>query len=208
MNLRPIAFVTLAASTLLPIAGTLCDAAPPAVAVSDPAKGAPDAKAEELKNLMSELLSKSRKDPAAAMAEFAKMLPNKEQLKFALAEGIDEASVTMISEFHEKMKEQAGKSSNPLAKEANTQTNVWGTSTEDLAKYEKGSVAFNEFPGGANKLAKAGVLHAGRTFYEVEFVEPGHEDGMKYHLFYHDGTAWRMLGPLWRVKLPQLKTEG
>jgi hypothetical protein len=37
------------------------------------------------------------------------------------------------------------------------------------------------------------------TFYEIELVEPGNDAGMKYHLFFHDGKNWKMLGPVWRV---------
>jgi hypothetical protein len=37
------------------------------------------------------------------------------------------------------------------------------------------------------------------TFYEVEFVPPGKDLGMKFHLFYWDGSQWTMLGPVWRV---------
>jgi hypothetical protein len=43
------------------------------------------------------------------------------------------------------------------------------------------------------------VLRPGLTFYQVEFLEPGKDDGMKYHLFYWDGEQWTMLGPIWRV---------
>jgi hypothetical protein len=35
-------------------------------------------------------------------------------------------------------------------------------------------------------------------FYEVEFVKPGEDMGMKYHLFFWDGARWKMLGPVWR----------
>jgi hypothetical protein len=37
------------------------------------------------------------------------------------------------------------------------------------------------------------------TFYEVEFLEPGKDLGIKYHLFYWDSRQWTMLGPLWRA---------
>jgi hypothetical protein len=37
------------------------------------------------------------------------------------------------------------------------------------------------------------------TFYEVGFLEPGKDYGVKYHLFYWDGRQWTMLGPLWRA---------
>jgi len=44
----------------------------------------------------------------------------------------------------------------------------------------------------------------GLRFYEAEFVAPGEELGMKYHLLFWDGSRWRMLGPIWRM----LETPG
>src|SRR6185503_14389763 len=72
---------------------------------------------------------------------------------------------------------------------ARTEVNVHGATTEEISKYENGSVPFNEFPGGAKKLADA-VLRPGVKFYEVEFVEPGKDAGMKYHMFFWDGSHW------------------
>ncbi len=43
------------------------------------------------------------------------------------------------------------------------------------------------------------VLRPGVKFYEVEFVAPGSDSGMKFHMFYWDGSAWKMLGPAWRA---------
>jgi hypothetical protein len=78
-----------------------------------------------------------------------------------------------------------------------TQVNVHGATTEEIAKYEPNSVPYAEFPGGAKKLAES-ALKPGVKFYEVEFVEPGKDAGMKYHMFFWDGSRWRMLGPAWR----------
>jgi hypothetical protein len=78
-----------------------------------------------------------------------------------------------------------------------TQINVWGATTEEIKTYAEGGVAYKEFPGGARRLAEQ-ALRPGVKFYEVELVEPGKEDGMKYHLFFWDGSRWRMLGPAWR----------
>lgn len=85
-----------------------------------------------------------------------------------------------------------------LAKPEQKNVQVHAAKTEDIIKYREGSVAFKEFPGGAKKAAEA-VLRPGMTFYEVEFLEPGKDAGMKYHLFYWDGKQWSMLGPVWRV---------
>jgi hypothetical protein len=80
---------------------------------------------------------------------------------------------------------------------AQTEVQVHGATTEEIAEYKNGSVAFAEFPGGARRLAEQ-ALRPGTKFYEVEFLEPGKQDGMKFHMFFFDGAKWRMLGPAWR----------
>jgi hypothetical protein len=80
---------------------------------------------------------------------------------------------------------------------ARTEVQVHGATGAEIAEYKQGSVPFKEFPGGAQKLAQS-VLRPDTRFYEVEFVKPGEDAGMKYHLFYWDGATWRMLGPAWR----------
>lgn len=75
-----------------------------------------------------------------------------------------------------------------------TQINVHGATPEEI---QAGSTpASGEFPGGAKE--NAGLLRPGLRFYEAEFVAPGEDLGMKYHLFFWDGAQWRMLGPIWR----------
>lgn len=83
-----------------------------------------------------------------------------------------------------------------------SQVNVHAATTEELVAYQEGSVAFNEFPGGARQLAQT-VFAPGLTWYEVEYVEPGESAGMKYHLFFWTGSRWCMLGPIWRTSAPQ-----
>jgi len=80
----------------------------------------------------------------------------------------------------------------------NTQVNVHAATTEEIARYEPGSTAFAEFPGGAKRVAQQ-ALRPGMTFYEVELVKPGQPNGMKFHLFFWDGERWAMLGPVWRA---------
>ena len=79
-----------------------------------------------------------------------------------------------------------------------TEIVVHGATTEEIAAYAPGSVAHSEFPGGAQQAAQS-ILQPGLTFYEVELLEPGKDQGMKYHLFYHDGQDWKTLGPVWRA---------
>jgi hypothetical protein len=80
-----------------------------------------------------------------------------------------------------------------------TEVQVHGATTEELIQYAPDSVAYKEFPGGARTVAQQ-MLRPGMTFYEVEFLEPGKDAGMKFHLFYWDGQQWAMLGPLWQMK--------
>jgi hypothetical protein len=79
-----------------------------------------------------------------------------------------------------------------------TEIQAYGATTEEIAEYANGSVPFKEFPGGAKKLAEQ-VLRPGVKFYEVEFVKPGEDMGMKFHMFFWDGSSWKMLGPAWRA---------
>jgi hypothetical protein len=84
-----------------------------------------------------------------------------------------------------------------FAKPHQTEINVHRATGKEIVSNAPGSVAESEFPGGARDIAEK-YLRADMPYYEVEFVEPGEEMGMKFHLFYWDGKQWSMLGPLWR----------
>jgi hypothetical protein len=84
-----------------------------------------------------------------------------------------------------------------LARPEQTLVRVRGATTEQIAEYRIGSVAFEEFPGGAQQIAQQ-WLRPGTTFYQVTFLKPGDERGTTYHLFFWDGRRWAMLGPAWR----------
>jgi hypothetical protein len=75
-----------------------------------------------------------------------------------------------------------------------TQINVHGATSEEIAAGT--SEAAKEFS--AMPRDFAANLRPAMKFYEVEFVEPGKEAGVKYHMFFWDGARWRMLGPGWR----------
>lgn len=78
-----------------------------------------------------------------------------------------------------------------------TQTNVHGATTEEIAKNEAGSTAYEEFPAGIVPLASGGVLKPKTTFYEIEKVRPGEDLGLKWHLFAHTPSGWKIFGPIW-----------
>lgn len=128
------------------------------------------------------------------------LLPDEARLQAALGPGSTPEIWAKIKAFHTQLPKTDDAALAKLlpAKPAQTQVAIHGATTEEIAQYAEGSVAFAEFPGATRDLARAGILRPGVTFYEVEFLEPGADAGMKYHLFYWDGTNWSMLGPVWR----------
>jgi sortase (surface protein transpeptidase) len=143
-------------------------------------------------------INTGKKDDAASLTKA--LLPDAARLKKALSDQVPEANIAKVLEMY------AGLTKNPAAvgmllavPSARSEVKVHAATTEEIAKYADGSVAFNEFPGGAKNLATSGTLRPGVTFYEVEATEPGKSAGTKFHLFYFDGAGWAMLGPVWRV---------
>lgn len=188
---------TFAGGTLCLIA---CDTKSEKSAAGGNAVGAaatPAARADDLKALMEGVLRRAAGgDVAGAGRVLVEMVPTSAQLAAALAPGADAKVVARISAMHDEMRSRPP---TRIAGEGATQINVWAATTEELKTYERDSIAWKEFTGGAKQLAQAGVLRPGMTWYEVEFVKPGADSGTKYHLFYHDGQAWRMLGSAWRA---------
>lgn len=129
------------------------------------------------------------------------LLPDETRLKVALGPGVSPEVLAKVLAFHATLPkgDDAALARLLSAKPSQTQVSIHAATTEELALYADGSTASAEFPGASRDLAKAGILKPGLTFYEVEFLEPGSDSGMKYHLFYWDGTAWSMLGPIWRA---------
>lgn len=117
------------------------------------------------------------------------------RLKLALKDDVPENAIMAILNRH---KEMAGADQRGFCSPERSEVQVHGATTEEIIAYKEGSVAFNKFPGGAREMARK-ILKPGMTFYEVEFVVPGQDKGMKYHLFFWDGKQWAMLGAAWRV---------
>ena len=124
------------------------------------------------------------------------MVPDEARLRRALAESAPATTVQAILTMYEGFR---GVPPPPLAKDHHTEVHVHSATTAELAADAPGGAAIAEFPGGARQAAKAGLLRDGVTFHEVELLEPGQENGIKYHLFFHDGTGWSMLGAIWRA---------
>ena len=139
-----------------------------------------------------------KKDTKQAVELMQSVMPDEARVKKALKDNVPADTLQRILGLHQKLGPVSEREVVRLAKPEQKNVQVHAAKTEDLVQYKQGSVAFKEFPGGAKKVAEA-VLRPGMTFYEVEFLEPGKDAGMKYHLFYWDGKQWSMLGPVWRV---------
>lgn len=140
-----------------------------------------------------------KKDNQSASALFGSLIPDEARAKKGLKDNIAPDLLRQILDMHKKLRggiqpEGASKIARPTQK--NVQ--VHPATTEEIISYRDGSVAFKEFPGGTKRVA-AQALRPGVTFYEVEYLEPGKNLGMKYHLIYWDGKQWSMMGPVWRV---------
>jgi hypothetical protein len=139
-------------------------------------------------------------EKAAFLAQ--SIFPDEACIRGAVYEDVGKEVVTAMMEFYNSLVPETANSQQWALAFATdpdrSQVNVHATTTEGLIAYETGSVAFNEFPGGAQELAMT-ILKPGLTFYEVEYVAPGEDAGLKFHLFYWTGEDWCMFGPAWRV---------
>jgi hypothetical protein len=165
-----------------------------------PAQDKPDPGAAELKKAMTELRGAIKDGNDTKIAELAgKVLPDAERIGKGLGSGAGDGKEQVVA-FHARMPKDAQALARLFAvKPAQTEVQVHAATAEEMAAYEDGSVASKEFPAAVKALAEKGVFVPGKTYYEVEFLEPGNDVGMKYHLFYWDGSGWSMLGPVWRM---------
>ena len=138
-----------------------------------------------------------KNDPKQAAALFQSMVPDEGRARKALKDDVAPETLKQIGAFH-KAFSISEEGVRKLARPDQKEVQVHGSKTEEIIAYKQGSVAFKEFPGGTKRIAEQ-WLRPGVTFYEVEYLEPGKDAGMKYHLLYWDGKQWSMLGPLWRA---------
>ena len=140
-----------------------------------------------------------KKDVKSAAALLVSLLPNEERARKAIRDDIPSETLQKIFGYHKQLGSLMVETNiNELARPEQTVVKVHGATTEEIVTYAQGSVVYSEFPGGTRRIAER-ILRPGMTFYEIEFLEPGKEYGMKYHLLYWDGRQWTMLGPLWRA---------
>ncbi len=140
-----------------------------------------------------------KKDAKSAAALLASLFPNEERARKAIRDDVPPEALQKIFDYQKQLGSLLGETNvGELARPEQNVVMVHGATTEEIVTYAQGSVAYAEFPGGTRRLAER-ILRPGMTFYEVEFLEPGKNLGIKYHLFYWDGRQWSMLGPMWRV---------
>jgi len=129
---------------------------------------------------------------------FRTLGPDERRLRRALRDDVAPDVLGKVIEFHKGFEKGWEGQLAKLAGPEQTVVKVRGATTEEIRQHQEGSIAYENFPGGARQMAER-ILRPGVTFYEAEFLEPGQPRGIKYHLFYWDGQQWSMLGPVWRV---------
>jgi hypothetical protein len=159
-----------------------------------------DGNPESLKALLVNLHQTvhTKKDPAAAATQLQALVPDEARLKRAFKDDVAPAVLGRTLDMYKQMGPVTVADALKLAGPGQSEVRVHGATTEEIAQYREGTVAFKEFPGGARRVAEQ-ALRPGMTFYSVELVEPGKGEGMRYHLLYWDGKQWSMLGPVWRA---------
>jgi len=143
-----------------------------------------------------------KNDAKAAAAQLQALMPDEARVKQALRDNVAPDALGRVLDMHKKLGPASEADAAKLARPEQKEVRVHGATTEEIVAYREGSVAYRAFPGGARRVAEQ-VLRPGMTFYEVEFLEPGKDAGIKYHLLYWDGTQWSMLGPVWSVLDPR-----
>lgn len=169
--------------------------------IPGPAAAEPDPMADQIRIYMESLQKAIREGNTERAATLTKALfPDEERLKKALRKKTDAQTIRRILAFHGKFRDTPQEQLATMFKvpAACSEVKAYGATGKEIAANQKGTVVFNEFPGGAVKLAQA-LLHPDTRFYEVECTEPGKSSGTKFHLFFYDGEHWNMLGPAWRV---------
>ena len=140
----------------------------------------------------------AKQDFARGKALVMSVIPSQAQLQKLFKDDAAKDSIEKLAEQFKELPPSDEKAACVFAPTGRTEIRVHASTVEDLAAYKEGTPAFEEFPGGARKLAET-VLKPGTTFYEVEVTEPGEQSGTKFHMFFWDGAQWRMMGPAWRV---------
>lgn len=137
---------------------------------------------------------------AAPLVELTKaLLPGDDDLRRVLKAG-PETDAFLAKYDAARLRADANEVAQGILKPSAGQSvaRVHSATTEELAAYAKGSVAYAEFAGGSRDFAKA-VAAPGRVWQAIEYLKPGEERGMKYALFtVLDGRVIFLMKP-WRA---------
>lgn len=165
-----------------------------------PAHAAPQPGADDLKATLTKLHKAWKTGDNAAAASISRgLLLTRDRIAKAVRDDAPPSVRDAIALFHEKaLAANEDTAAHMLFPGADrTEIGVMASTTEELAKCAPGTDAAKHFPPASQDVAKA-ILRPGVTFYEVQFNRPGEPKGIKSHLFFWDGKAWGMLGPVWR----------
>jgi len=138
------------------------------------------------------------KNPKEAAALFAGMIPDADRVRKALKDDVSPEMVQKIMDLFKRLGAPGEDQIGRLFPRDKSAVVIYGATTEEIAAYKEGTVAFDHFTGGAQELAQQ-VLKPGLTFYQVKLTAPGQTSGITYHLFYWDGRQWSMLAKAWRA---------
>lgn len=156
------------------------------------------ADADGLRELFTALQDTIRYSDTAKAATITRgLFPDEKSLQQIVK---DPAAIEKIKTMHQQF---SGGTDDEVARlfaadSEQTEVRVYQATTEEIVAYEKGTVARAQFTDGAKYLAE-NVFRSKKTFYNIDLVKPGKKLGMAYHLFFHDGDNWKMLGPAWRA---------
>lgn len=183
----------LAAITVVLATAAACDRSPGGRAALYPQKDDPG----NLAGLLDAIVKASEGGDAKKAGALTRgLIPSEAAYKRAFKDDVPPAVLGQMLANVKQLPRDDGALAGLIRRGDSTQSriNVHGATPEEI---QAGATpAAREFPADAQR--HAGLLRPGVRFYEAEFVAPGEDLGMKYHLFFWDGGQWRMLGPIWR----------
>lgn len=138
------------------------------------------------------------KDVAKGKGIVLGLIPDPATLKKVLRDDAPAGFVDKVIEQYKKLPPDDDRVMCLISPPNRTEIKVHTAKTEEIAAHAQGTPGGDEFPGGAQKVAQQ-ALRPGVTFYEVETLEPGKDSGTRFHLFFWDGTTWKMMGAAWRA---------
>ncbi|MGE0193452.1 MAG: hypothetical protein AB7T63_15590 [Planctomycetota bacterium] len=180
--------------------------APHVPAASLPGAGAPPAdpktRARDLAEIMTTIVAaQNANDGRTYLAAMHAFVPTRAEVRSLLREG--PATETFLAALKDTTVEDGLRDRRPpnaqqLPPTTRTEVTVHVATTEELAAYERGTVAFAEFPGGMKRFARE-VAAPGRACYAVELREPGHDSGTRITAFADLGDRFVLVAKPWRA---------